>query len=112
VLTLEAAMEIVQAATAEADRMGCPYVVVQAEHIAGGQSPGCDGACRNQVSWEAISSAARSIASLSWPLAVGEMCNRASAHLRSASAYFASTQAIQGSAGVSLSAIDTRPVVI
>jgi hypothetical protein len=40
------------------------------------------------------------------------MSNRASAHLRSASAYFASTHAIQGCSGVSLSVIDIRPVVI
>jgi hypothetical protein len=85
---------------------------VQADQIAGDQSLRCDGLSRNRVSCVAISCAARSIASRSWRLAVGETSNRDSAHLRSASAYFASTHAVQGSSGVSLSVIDIRPVTI
>jgi hypothetical protein len=68
----------------------------------------CDRVSRSWFSCAIISSAARFVAARSWSLVAGEMLSRPSAHWRSASAYLASTQAIQGSSGSLSSLIDIR----
>lgn len=66
----------------------------------------CDRVSRSWFSCAVISSAARFMTARSWSLVAGEMLSRPSAHRRSASAYLASTQAIQGSSGILSSLID------